>query len=321
LGQLCSYLIAYFYSKSHLLLVSHKNDLVFRFIFGKNILMMSPTEERNLYIRSIKDFKKSPNEFSNFLKWLLDKHVAGTYSCGYSEGYRARNSKCETISDIWYCPPKLTPIGRFNKVGETLLYTCDDPIATIKEIGAVEGEIITLATIKPKDSNKNLINIAHLGMDNNILFGADAMANLQANPNFRPDYLAAVSGNNDSDSIHRLNLNCALNLLLSNICTDNFEFDDAYNRYEYTNILWDYYRKIPNVEGLMYPSIATDRTSINIAILPAVADKVFKIDRVFQFEMTSELKVLNPDLLNSALQNASSRHGVANYITGRIDWY
>ncbi len=283
---------------------------------------MSPTEERNIFVRSIKEFKKSPNEFSNFLRMILDQHVTGTYSCGYSGGYRARKHKSESISDIWYCPPEYsTTMGRFNKVGETLLYTCDDPIATIKEIGAVEGEIITLATIKPKDPNKNQINIAHLGMDNNSLYGDDAMANLQANPNFRPDYLAAVSGNNDSDSLHRLNLNCAINLLLSNICTDNFEFDDAYNRYEYTNILWDYYRKIPNIEGLMYPSIATDRTSINIAILPFIADRMFKIDKVFQFEMTSELRMLNSDLLNSALENASSRHGVANYITGKIDWH
>ena len=280
---------------------------------------MSEIQIRTQHIASITRFDQSPLEFTEFLRQVLNEHQTRIGSWRFLRAYRVRKDKCKSVGDIWYCPPaKSTSIGRFNRPYSAMLYMSDNPASALKEVNAKIGEVISLGIIKPKEPDSTSFMLTHLGMSNNRI--GNCIDRMKNDPNLNLDHISQIVKANPDNWIDHLNLKAAIDLMVAKICTDEFEFCSDYHKYEYTNALWEIYRKIPELEGLVYPSIAADLSSVNLAILPDSADGKLKLEGIIEFEMTEELCEVKSDDFSATLERTKTRCGIPNMLTGEIQW-
>jgi RES domain len=281
---------------------------------------MTPSE-KNQYIRTLTKIDGDIDDFTTLLDILMDDLAVSTVSLVSKKLYRCREIRACHISDLWYCPAKISKIGRLNREGESVLYTSPSWQTSILECNLKPGCIVTIAEIEPKNKKFFTANMAHLGLSLNKI-GNNVLEYMNNDPTLEIGYLANVADSSDTDWIDKFNLNAACNFMISKLFTDDddIEISDKIIHYEITNLLWDRYKKIPNLDGAIYPSIKNDMTSLNAAFTHDYCDEKLKISNFWEFEIPSEFFSKNISEINQLETFTTIRKGAPNYVSGLIDW-
>lgn len=223
----------------------------------------------NMKTYSLQDWKKMVSSEMAFI------FTTRTYDFDPKILYRARlnvedGNKIDFfkyVEKLWAPPSKkVSRIGRCNVIGQSTLYCSTSPTTTLFELKPESGEEITIIDYDILEGIKNLgivgaEEIKLLGDDYNALFGqhfSECKNDSKTLDNFLSDIFKA----NHSMQYPVYNLTNAI----FQIFTD-----------EPQNEMVPDFIKLPKINGLIYPSIATTKLlGINLALDPEAVKKVFK---------------------------------------------
>lgn len=213
---------------------------------------------------------------------LSSKYTTISYNINLQFLYRARpNFDCNNkpidffnhVNELW-APPAKKVIwdGRCNVKGQSTLYCATSPTTTLFEVRPNVGDEITFMDYDMQEKIENIgivgcKEITKLGDDYKSIFGQH--------------YIESSTYSEDIDDI------------LSNIF--KAKHTEQYPIYDLTNAIFQIFTdeqknnivpevmRIPKFNGLIYPSIATDKLlGVNIAMDPNAAQKVLKPFRAYK---------------------------------------
>ncbi len=203
---------------------------------------------------------------------IMDGYYTVVIAAETNGVYRARrnhNGKpFESASDLWYPPASVIRArGRFNEPGESVFYACNRAPGAVFEIRPRVGDLITLLIARTKSASVTLQS-AHIGLERSIapeLDEAQRHRMLRQNPHFQE----MLKHNGISKKW------LAVDEFLSDIATTLFTPDEEQEKYRITNAIGRLLFKIPSVEALNYPSVATGLRNLNVCLKPEIADRYF----------------------------------------------
>jgi hypothetical protein len=187
--------------------------------------------------------------------------------------YRARKNRGEepwgSVSDLWYPPAAAVRTrGRFNEPGSSVFYACNRSTGAIYEIRPAVGDVITLLVVRSKEAFVEL-SCAHIGLERSLapeIGFVPRDRKLRTNPRFQS--MLAHYGLS-----HKWLM---VDEFLSEMATTLFAPGDEQDKYKITNAISRALFRIPGVDALNYPSVATSLVSLNVCLAPAIADKHFR---------------------------------------------
>lgn len=239
--------------------------------------------DKNIKTLSIQDWK---NLLSTELAFVF---TTKTYDVNPNYLYRARsnidgNNKpidlFKNVDELWAPPSKfINRDGRCNIKGQSILYCATSPTTTLFEIKPNYGEDVTIIDY---DVIQKIKNLSVIGYKEIILID---------------DYYKAIFGehliNSTRDSI-------ILDGLLSAIFKSSHSKE--YPIYNLTNAIFQIFTdepqndlvpdllKLPKCNGLIYPSIATDKLlGINIAMDPDAVKEILRPYAAYKLKVKDKL--------------------------------
>ena len=232
--------------------------------------------------------------------------------------YRARKNRgdqpWQSVSDLWYPPAAAVRTrGRFNEPGVSAFYACNRATGAVFEIHPSVGDIITLLVIRSKMEFAEL-DCAHIGLERSIAPEMGLVPNdrkLRTNPRFQ-----AMLRHYGISKKWLL-----VDEFLSDMATTSFAPAEEQDKYKITNAIGRLLFKMPNIQGLNYPSVATGLESLNLCLQPAIADQYFRATEAWMIrleERVERLPGLNKD--GPFYRSTFIRRSEKIDSDGRISW-
>lgn len=195
--------------------------------------------------------------------------------CFNGELYRARINKDKVDftnkSELWYRTKNVEKIsiGRFNKAGESLFYAAVELNTAIFELRPKEGDIMTVMELVP---------ISSLGRITIIPTGLSKSISDKVLEGFNNERIARnILSNKDKKWFATDEF---LESLLTEVVNDNEQY-----KYHATTTIATLLFKIPSIDGLYYPSIATSKKGLNLCLRLESADKILRPNKFFMIEI------------------------------------
>lgn len=196
--------------------------------------------------------------------------------------YRARinkpNQDFRNVSDLWYRTEKVDEItmGRFNKNGEGLFYASIGQVGlstAVFELQPKIGDIVTVMEALPKSA---------LGKISILPIGLSRSKSPLVPDEFKQERVKRASSFSPKKWLIADNF---LEQLLTEIVAE-----EERHKYMATAAAAEHFFKIPNLEAIQYPSIATSLNGLNVVLKPENADRLLKPSK---FHMLEVLDILN----------------------------
>ncbi|MGY4108289.1 hypothetical protein [Aeromonas encheleia] len=209
-----------------------------------------------------------PDKIYGQFSHLLEYYDIINYNFSYSSViWRGRLCENElgysNINEVGYPPKEFTPANRLNEPHEPLLYSSINQYAILDEIGADEGSYVHMLAYSTREGEPLRIGIV----------GEVAHTHRWG---------SAMSSDSLGDQLRRIMGDMSLEVGRSIVYTDAFlasvlqDPKASENSYLHSRILASLlFKKQSDLDGLIYPSVALDR-SMNFAIKPASVDKKLK---------------------------------------------
>jgi len=208
-----------------------------------------------------------------------------TYNLNPNYLYRARTNYDDNkvpidffihVEDLWAPPDKcINRDGRCNIKGQSTLYCATSPTTTLFEIKPDTGEELTIIdySVLRKIENLGIVGckeISLLGDDYKAIFGQHLNGSTRETETL-DDTLSAIFKSNHTVEYPIYNLTNAIYQI--------FTVDSR-------NDLVPDFLKLPKFNGLIYPSIATNKLlGINIAMDPAAAKEILKPYTAYKYKV------------------------------------
>jgi hypothetical protein len=211
-------------------------------------------------------------QVSNRIERIMDGYQTVVIKAQMNGLYRARKNVGEQLwhsaADLWYPPASAVHSrGRFNESGAPVFYACNRGPGAIYEVHPIVGDVITLLIVGTKEPFAEL-DCAHIGLERSLApevgeVPRDRM--LRHNPRFQ----AMLEHYGISTKW------LAVDEFLSEMATTLFPPDQEQDKYKITNAISRVLFKIPGVQALNYPSVATRLKSLNLCLPTEIADQYF----------------------------------------------
>jgi len=230
------------------------------------------------------------------IRRVMDGYATKTATICTNGVFRARvnpepTKQFTNSSELWYPPSSAVLFdGRFNRSGQTKFYVCNHPWAALLEVQPNVGDRITLLVIKSKRRAAE-ITCTHVGLsagkERLDIKGTPHSANLADDPAFLND-LRTMGVEHKWHLIDEYLTQLAVALPVPNAAQDH---------YKATNAAADVLSAIRSQQALIYPSVATNLNSYNLAMNSWVADEFFLPFETWQLEVVSHRPTLPGALL------------------------
>jgi len=228
-------------------------------------------QEANITTTSISRVQEIVNEISEYIGFLL-------LPVAQHHFYRARywsdkKEYPENLSELLEPEPIKTRQNRCNVERKPALYVSTHPIALISECHFNTGDIFSMAQFDRSLKNENL-NCIMLGIDPHHRFEGDpVMDNISQ---FKKEFFG--------DNIQKYKF-------IEQQLHKQFVKDDDRegNTYRFTaNFCEKYFSSLPDLDAIIYPSIATQGSFTNLAIRPNMYSKAYEANKVGIFEVLND---------------------------------
>jgi hypothetical protein len=232
---------------------------------------------RNMDVRSL-----SVDQVTQRIGLIMDGYHTVVISVQLNGLYRARKNiegkPFETVSELWYPPAAaVRSRGRFNEVGVPVFYACNRVPGAVIEIQPQIGDLITVLVVKTKEPFVEL-QCAHIGLERCLAPEIGPVQRgrmLQRNPRFQAML--------DHYGLSQKWL--AVDEFFSDMATARFQPEEAGDKYKITNAIARPLLRIPGVQALNYPSVASKLKNINLCMSPEVADQFFSASEAWMIEI------------------------------------
>ena len=230
------------------------------------------------------------------------------YGGPFYEVWRARNGEYNHISELWY-PPKeyVTKLGRMNIRGESMFYSCfghNAKLGSLTEIRVKKGDRVTQLCCSLNQENKILkvLGLGHLDqwMKNK------APEHMQFHFHEYEKQLKKDCGNK---------LQYSKNQLLKDWVNSQFikkVSEGEEHKYCYSIAITKGYFNSFGCDGILYPSVASNKKAVNLVLKPDIVDQYFKPKYVRIVEVID----IRPEGIELKLKNESKT--IAE--DGSIEW-
>jgi len=230
------------------------------------------------------------------------------YGGPFYEVWRARNGEYNHISELWY-PPKeyVTKLGRMNIRGESMFYSCfghNAKLGSLTEIRVKKGDRVTQLCCSLNQENKILkvLGLGHLDqwMKNK------APEHMQFHFHEYEKQLKKDCGNK---------LQYSKNQLLKDWVNSQFikkVSEGEEHKYCYSIAIAKGYFNSFGCDGILYPSVASNKKAVNLVLKPDIVDQYFKPKYVRIVEVID----IRPEGIELKLKNESKT--IAE--DGSIEW-
>lgn len=192
--------------------------------------------------------------------------------------YRARRNEASRlfnhVTELWYPPAKFVSPGRLNAANNPLLYASSEVSVALAELKPKANDIVTVLEIKNHDSlaRAKCVTISHLSH-----FDRTKKSLYPRGTFFTRETISEMIG---AKTYKR------------SVCIDrtigNWFATDGDTFYSLTGATADFYFKIPNLDGIVYPAVAWGE-GLNVALKPESADRLFVPSQAYAIQIT------NPD--------------------------
>ncbi|MFZ4740200.1 MAG: hypothetical protein ACOYLE_03465 [Bacteroidales bacterium] len=257
----------------------------------------------------------------NWLKTFLDKNIpfisSPTKRIRFDELFRVtinknlpnnRNTRINEFKFLKYPPPEcINKYGRANYIGQSILYATFDSITVFEEMKPKVGDLITISKWKLIEKEDLLISpIVNSYSNIDVLYYNEMKIDIIN------IYLKKLSqfNSNDAQQIQLL-LNFISDCFTRNI-DSGFNLDYFLSAYFANKILYELDKG--NIEAIVYPSVASDLSSLNIAIKPKSFDLKYKIKEI------EECKVISTPKENCSCYSIDRTGRTANIENDIIKW-
>jgi RES domain len=185
--------------------------------------------------------------------------------------YRARPNKpgevFSSASHLWY-PPATAVVrpSRLNGIGQVRFYGSNMPNTALLELRSQPGNVFTVLLVGTRSGSVETLNVAFIGLER---ARAPEVQHLTERDTFRHaphfrDHLGAVNYKK------WLLIDDYLSGIFATVVPDGEE-----HKYKPTIALANLLFSAPNLDAVMYPSVATADHGINVCMLPDKADQLF----------------------------------------------
>jgi len=230
--------------------------------------------------------------------------------------FRARKNEGKAsfgqASELWYPPSSVARLGRFNAHGEAVFYSASSMASAIWEVVPTEGDIVTVLACGSRLEMADII-CAQVGV--HLYEGRPQpaeypLADLRADVAFQRDLKDDVI-----DQKWRL-----VDDLLSEWATASA--DGFADLYRVTRTFGDIFRRISMVEGITYPSVATNLKAFNTVLSCEAADKHFFPAEAWEFEIVDwgAVEIVPSPLSSRLMPIRAIRRSKSIGPDGAIEW-
>ncbi len=255
-------------------------------------------------------------QISNRIGRLLDGHAHKPMMLKTNAVFRARKNPAgthfESVKELWYPPAQVVAAGRFNHAHEPKFYSVGSMQAALWEVGAQEGDKITVLICGSRHSFANII-CAQIGLHRYQGVPQDPRlphADLRADHSFQQEL--------KSEAVDR-KWKLVDNFLADIVTSSALEVRDLYRM---TRVIGEILSRIPNVSGIIYPSVATKLHAYCSVISCEAADQNFFPVEAWEFEILESDKFRDRGLKfdGRLLPVRVNRIGECISQTGEIFW-
>ncbi len=237
-------------------------------------------------------------------------YITRSVIAGSNGVWRARVNETgqsfEDASDLWFPPAdKVGRRGRFNEAGQSMFYCSDKIYSAIDEMRPSAGAVMTVLAAGAKSPGASL-SFGHVGVHRAIA-EPEIVGNMGGGLRALEEWIEHL----DRLGIRRRWL--ALDDYLTEIAASVYAPSEQDDRYKMTNALARMLLQPPDIEGIIYPSVAAEMTAFNICLPPKNADKYF-----YPFE-TWEVEVVAPPTPGDSSAVRFLRKGAVGD-SGQISW-
>jgi RES domain-containing protein len=196
--------------------------------------------------------------------------------------YRARVNEpgvlFRSAAELWFPPrPELVKsAGRLNKPGQVLFYAANMPNVAAIELRVKPGDMVTMLMARTRTGRFEELNTVFIGLERAL---APEVNDLGPSDMFRsaPHFRKQLGEGNYKKW-----------LLVDDYLSEIFGVavpDGQSHLYYPTIALADLLFRAPKVDAITYPSVATQDKGINVCMLPARADAVFRASEAWMIQV------------------------------------
>lgn len=228
----------------------------------------------------------SDEAISNRVRRLFDGYASKPIMIRANAVFRARKNEngqsFTNTAELWYPPPAVVSLGRFNAANESVFYAASTIQAAAWEIRAQPGDILSILVCGANSAHADIYSAA-IGM--HLYDGAPQppqypFPDLRADSSFQRDLQRAAI----EQKWRRLDD------YLSSLATA--QPSDIPGLYRITNVISRVLTGMGDVQGLTYPSVATALKAFNLRLQPQAADQAFFPGEVWEFEVLAHVEHL-----------------------------
>lgn len=246
----------------------------------------------------------------------MDGYSINKLPLGTSAVFRARRNTARErfshASDLWCPPAELVQMGRFNRPGESVFYASSTINAALWEVRPKVGEVVTVAICTPVVAPA-VFHLTHIGL-HHYQGNPDAfwrgVPDIRSNPSFMGD-------------LRQLGIDrkwSRIDDFLSELATR--PVGEQAGLYEATSQLGETLLRVPNTDGIIYPSVAAGLAAFNIRLNRVAAEQILGIAEVWEFEVIRHFSELagRPPSEPGYLLTKALRRSATIAAGGEINW-
>jgi len=292
--KVLKYKVLYFFDENYL---PELNDLILLARFSKTDELTKIVERK---ITSIGDYQTSfwPNfKLSGFYRARFHNHLKGNIKKNILNEFNHEG-------EFWNPPAEITPIGRCNDKGESLLYCSTSWETAILESRPKVGEFISVTSFNLKDKEKNPyvvqgsrlnpIGIQYLSQIDSLIenemfadYDFENRSYDYKNLDIFLDDLFHLKTKNKNKYLYKLSV------AVTKCMMKNLQMGNA----------------IKPMHGMIYSSIERDKKNYNIVFRPNHARVMFSIYEIQTFEITE----VNEELIKLKIKRIGMTYGTKNH--------
>jgi hypothetical protein len=231
------------------------------------------------------DFRKlSEDQVFERIRRIFDAYTTQTQTIRTNGLFRARVNPPDVVfenaRDLWHPPSNvITRAGRFNLAGQPVFYASARAHAAVLEVRPAVGDTVTLLVAGAQQQHAD-ISCAHVGLHRCDDFQEATGAN-GAHPRSNPRFIA------DLRSHGVLNKWLKIDDYFADLTTTVVPPGEDESVFKGTNAIARVLGKIPDIESLNYPSIATHLNCVNLCMTPEAADRHLRPCEAWMLRVTN----------------------------------
>ncbi|NOQ25587.1 MAG: RES domain-containing protein [Bacteroidales bacterium] len=192
-----------------------------------------------------------------------------------------RNISFESLNELWYPPKEFVGIGRLNKAKESVFYCSDDQNVALLEVRPIPGDKVTiLQCIIKEDYHLRLLPI---GIQQYLRSKQPEFEKVQ----FEDELLEHTFSKKEDFEKNRLIHDYFVSQLTKLV--------DSEKQFEYhptVAMSINYLNPLNNIDGVLYPSVASKFKGKNIALKTEIADKFLLPIAAWEYLVEKEIEPL-----------------------------